>query len=740
MSLSTFLKDCDLSEFLKNHPADDQNPRFHPNSRSQYHALAEYLRTANLGVLLVDSNQTDGADNEDETNDDSNTSDREDSSSPDPIFGATRATNPRRASADPRAQNQSPVPGEIRENISSYEANMRPLVLKDGVRSSFVLEFLKLAESKSSFDYRQAQETMVADLLTMLEVPNYDENKQYYVLWEVWLCRPGITDTNEGLWLNEEIMAVLQGPEKKNKKAVVRYILKLEKRRQVPIKNIKWKCIKGNLDSYDYEDADLSPNIVQDNFKWNTNFINQNYTNGLFFYEYDIRNMPVNMRTLGSAVSLDTIGISCGRPFRFPEWMERNPARLEFFTTTYNIAAMPIIRNRNSQYNKSTLIASFNALYERWNPVWISLINSKRELDHWFNTFDISLLSNHKYSSLSAFNLKGSKTREQGATDDFANENAVANPNDITVSPNVYFLLPVPVNSMSRSITSWAAVSKKLRGPRNVDNSRWNPTTHKSWLQSPSFNEHASNSYQQLIRANGGQGIEHVGLSSVLGSGAHMDAALHAVRYIRKEHKPKAISEFSEKESEDALRDYTVNLPTIVDKIGKRLVSYPVQIDDMHSRCPQQNFVALEFPVYFLKDPIDGSFFYSRIDAITQDFMPEDKATPTSKGYAVWEYKTRWGNQEPGDNAEEPHIRQTAFYCFCLSFMLTQKIMFFYIRYVRASSPGDLHETTLNIYTYKYRYEPDPADSDKWNAKTAYRFLADLEGPGAGGGGAGGGG
>jgi len=430
----------------------------------------------------------------------------------------------------------------------------------------------------------------------------------------------------------------------------------------------------------------------------------------------------VLQRKIGLTVSIKNIGVTCGKPFSFHKWVDDEKNLLSQFISAYNNGDGDP-RNLMLQYIDSSRPPSISQLktwfkthYNFWESKWIDIIKKKkRDVNQWTNTFDIALLSDHKFSSLSVFVLYGTTIHDQIDTEDDYSDRSTEDSDVTSVYPNTDLLLPVPfIRNRTRGTISWSGVSKYFNFDGPSRNGSIKGSHEKHWCTRTEEKKGVSNIYRLLVHTNGGQGIEHVSLSSVLGSGAHTGAALDTLQ-----NKIGIVAGFSTRpENIRLLEKYEQGLPGIVDILGTQLAETEIE-----NKKPKNSIIAVEFPVYYFPKKIEKMYIYSRIDAISKNFLNDE-------GYAIWEYKTRWGEQNISDasGADEMHVRQTAFYCFCANNMLPdiKKIRFFYIRYIKMLNDTSYENTQMEVHTFRYRYAQDPTNTELWNAEKHYNFQTKI--------------
>lgn len=591
-------------------------------------------------------------------------------------------------------------------------------------------------------DTHTAAERLIGRFKNMLRWPVGDDiNTDVYVLWEVWVDR-GTDDESD--YTQEEREHILTGPALKNLCSVVRYIRKVSRvqvnGRQVTElapNNLRLSFYNSLADyaarKKSYPQVDDEPcdeaipyYICANDPKWRVGSQRDEFTLN------DI---------LGNKVDITTIGLSCGRLFRFPEWMDK--LKLARFIQEYNDAAMKIIETRNDVYfsadarnriTRNQRKEQYDDLYKAWFPLWIECIRGRRNMSAWSNTFNLKLLRTNLVSSMSMYTWFGSTTSDEVETEDGREAeptDTADNDYEIEVSgPNDGYLLPTG----KKSLISWAIMEKLFLKAQKAKNQQKADLTnelgnanaqrkreieaeiaeidiffesHKKPEKVETFPvdiTHARhpNIYKLILDAQGAQGQEHVNLSSFLGTGVHTEASLTVLR-LQNVHR--VISTAITKQS--ALEDYEKEIPGIVRDVGHALITSKLgnvaNIAD--------SMIAVEFPVYLLDHPFGGMYLYSRIDAIS-------KGIGRRQEIAVWEYKSKWANDiEIEHDAHIGDIRQAAFYCYCLSQMTTlDPVEHFYIRYVKILR--EVERPTIRVITHKYAYKLANGrflfDFDKW--------------------------
>ena len=156
-------------------------------------------------------------------------------------------------------------------------------------------------------------------------------------------------------------------------------------------------------------------------------------------------------------------------------------------------------------------------------------------------------------------------------------------------------------------------------------------------------------------------------MSSTLGSACHNAVAVKLLN--EKPTLPNGIENWS------ALNIYLTQLPPIINDIAKLFYD---KLKD--------SIVAVEFPVYDFEETtqVDGIKF-SRIDAITKDY--NDGNGVTYPGYAIWEFKTRWGKVANfKTKAEKDDLAQAVYYREIFKKMTGNKVEHIFIAYAHVTN------------------------------------------------------
>jgi hypothetical protein len=213
-----------------------------------------------------------------------------------------------------------------------------------------------------------------------------------------------------------------------------------------------------------------------------------------------------------------------------------------------------------------------------------------------------------------------------------------------------------------------------------------------------------ANLYQLFKAAAGGQPVELRTLASYLGSSAHLQAMVTALR-----HKPKLPTALvSRRGGWDALADYVQRLPAVVQEAGRAFMGDLVD-----------KVVAVEFPVYWCGLGADEAFVHSRIDVLTR-----------SNGGAVdvWEFKTKWSTENKAHLAKPllRDLRQVLLYAYMLRLQTGLSVDKVYVRYTTVDPAG---RVTLTTHSYAFdAVKFNWAVADALRGTTAYvdRTLATL--------------
>lgn len=557
--------------------------------------------------------------------------------------------------------------------------NGRPL-LTYGPRGNTLIEIRTSDVSQNIEQEQVVFKKTIEAIQTMLHLPpNYIKDDAVYVLWEIWKDRANDLTISD-VYSEEEEMSITAGPNLREPVNVVRYFVQI----------------------------DPTPKKIEYKFK-----IRQSATNYVVdhsFPEYKVN--PDNNKAfidlgLGNRVDCTTIGTSCGKLFSFPTWMK--PENVANFIKIYNSKALTIIQGgKQTQKNRKE---QYNALKKAWVPAWFKCVLDKKAgpddpLGRWNNTFDLALLYDHNFTSMSMFTWFGSSKIGQLETrteNDFNEDKPVedAQIDDANADvQNEHYLLPYSTSSRYRQVWSKSKLFEILfKGSNELTTDVIKPMAEFVPNQEVIIKDRNSvNIFTLLKQSNGVQAIELSNLASVLGSECHAGVS----NFIFGNKTEKRVKGYSAITDPKTLATYATHLPPLVKEIANDFVTV-LDVDKTRQTSATESIhnllayiITVEFPVYlfFAKSPEamrDTVPFYSRIDAISYEYQKGDE-------YSVWEYKTRWGEasiNKPNIDA----IRQAAFYCYCIQKMTKITCKYFYIRYVKET------QGKLNIKTFKYQYD-----------------------------------
>lgn len=514
---------------------------------------------------------------------------------------------------------------------------------------------------------------------TMLSLPpNYMEDDPVYVLWEIWKDRANNLNISDVYSADEE-MSITNGPNLREPVNVVRYFVQID---PTPMEIPYRFKIRGSATNYVVEER-------------------------LPYYKVKPDNKPFLDLELGKRVDCTTIGTSCGKLFSFPTWMK--PGNVANFIKIYNSEALTIIQG--DKQTKKIRKEQYNTLKKAWIPAWFKCVRDKKAgsdnpLGQWNNTFDLALLYDHNFTSMSIFTWFGSSKigqLEALTENDFNEDKPVVDAQiDETNADfqNEHYLLPYSSSVRYRQVWSKSKLFEILfTGSNELTTNVIKPMDEFVPNQEVIIRDRNSvNIFTLLKQSNGVQAIELSTLASVLGSECHAGVS----NFIFNNKTDKGVKGYSAITDPKTLAIYATHLPPLVKEIADDFVTV-LDIDKTRQTSATESIhnllayiITVEFPVYlfFAKSPEamgDTVPFYSRIDAISYEYQEGDE-------YSVWEYKTRWGEgsiNKPNIDA----IRQAAFYCYCLQQMTKITCKYFYIRYVKET------QGKLNIKTFKYQYD-----------------------------------
>jgi len=504
---------------------------------------------------------------------------------------------------------------------------------------------------------------VVRKLSGMINTDGLDAGRDMYVLWEVWMDRKDNL-AYDADFSEAEMDTILNGYTQGDRGlcSVVRVIRKVKPEKsetQNPL--VYYKSL-----------ADYNTNIPAFPVTSDSQPIR---SKKLPRYELE---RDFLTRTVGQSIDLTTIGISCGGLFQFPTWID--DIKLATFIREYNVLARNEINFRPANGRRITFDIRkqrYKTMNDLWLPLWLDCIQGQRPLNGWTNTFSISLLFSHTFGSMSMFTTYGAKYTPEPNDDDKLMELTVTSPMDGYLVPVKLVLSWNGMLALLHAKWKFAQPDKKFKiGTYAVENvDRGMPAQ-------------MLNMYALLLKANGGQGVEHVNLSSFLGSAAHTSAALTAFKNGQEFHRHLETSIANVK----LLTDFSNATPTIAQASGKVLAETKNALTDPNM--PDETMRAVEFGVYLPARTFNGSYFYSRIDALANHYLD-------TEGFSLWEYKTKWGDDRSIMTlAALDDILQAAFYCYCIEKMTGVVEEVFYIRYVKIECTAE--KPKVSVYTHKY--------------------------------------
>lgn len=383
----------------------------------------------------------------------------------------------------------------------------------------------------------------------------------------------------------------------------------------------------------------------------------------------------------------NTIGIDIGRPFAFPAILKNMPMytmQRDVFIGGYNLVVLNrigVLSGSNVSSNDSQTMKK--SIITLWNDFVKKVIGNqpKIKLEAWTTpmpNFDINTFSKGTAEMCSAFtwwpnrDVDFSPMALETGEDVERPVSADGENSDYALYRDQKILVP------RSSVTSFKAYKKAftMTGKYKL-NGTYNKKVENVEVLNP----------YKLLAVAGSQSIELSQLASILGSGCHNSAALEAIQ--RNDRIATSIGNV------EYLQTYLNSMPAITHTVGKLIAE--INMD---------NVVAVEFPTYHFDSEIVGGICYSRIDAITKDYTLPDTSKDT--GYAIWEYKTRWGtgSAQWKDKAEEADILQAMYYLTQFNEMTGSKATLFYIVYagISASSAqnvGEVVDVELRVYRFE---------------------------------------
>jgi len=400
---------------------------------------------------------------------------------------------------------------------------------------------------------------------------------------------------------------------------------------------------------------------------------------------------------------LNTVGISIGQPFAFPAIlinMDQYDDRRNLFVKDYNklvIGRMKLLSGNTTSSDPKTqkkkedtmkspeFIASSKttktAIIDKWTTLVKEVMDKENTLEDWTTdmpNFDVNTFSKGTAELCSAFTWWPNRdvTFNPMAADAIVSDDT---PVSLDGENSDYALyrdrkMLIPRSAVSSFKAYKKVFSLSLKGH-----------THNGVFTSKSENVDVANPYK-LLAAAGSQPIELSNLASILGSGCHNSAALEAIKANK--NIATAIGNLK------YLENYLNAMPEITHAVGTVLA-------DVNKKA----LVAVEFPTYDFNPNIKGGICYSRIDAITKGYKFMD--LPPDEGYAIWEYKTRWGaGPKPWKTeATEDDIIQAAYYRERFNAMTGLEAKICYIAYVQIAAPSKLDlGNVVDIELFVHRY------------------------------------
>jgi hypothetical protein len=391
--------------------------------------------------------------------------------------------------------------------------------------------------------------------------------------------------------------------------------------------------------------------------------------------------------TASDVFDITTIGIDIGKPFAIPDILlsHTNPDAVNNFINQYNIAVCSHINTL-----KTNTTSQLPALANAWKTLktncmtnWSDLLKTikNKSLIEWtteIKDFDINTLTRYTADMCSCFTWWNERNMDfvPFKLQEIEPDESQSETKDYGLYRDNKMLIP------RIDVSSYKKVKDLLKFP----------TDGYSKIVTTSYNEKfpdVTNPYPLLAGA-GTQSIELANLASILGSGCHNSAALEEIDKNSRVNPnpnpnplPTAIS------NTNYLNQYLNAMPEITRTVGKFIQKNVT------------NLKAVEFPIYHCDQKIPTGVCYSRIDAITENFQ-------VGEGFAVWEYKTRWGkNVSITDKANTNDVNQALYYCWRLQEMTGIKIKYFYVLYVHvvnvpAKSDG---KNSVELEMYVHRYE-----------------------------------
>lgn len=367
---------------------------------------------------------------------------------------------------------------------------------------------------------------------------------------------------------------------------------------------------------------------------------------------------------------IDQIGIDCSRPFKLPTIFSED--KLTIFIDNFN----KLMAGKQPDDASDTVApySGFKAdmrkeLIEEWTKL-LKTIPPNDNLSEWTAEihFDVNLIFNHTAQFCSCFSWWGSTLSDLQAINGLESEDT----DYVSFRDNKILV--------SRAIlVSYAEMKRK---------NCWELSSQVDLFRTERIRKievNKSNLYH-LLAKTGCQQVELTNLSSTLGSACHNAVA---VKLLNEKEIPNGI------ENPSALKIYLTQLPPIINDIAKLFYD---KLKD--------SIVAVEFPVYDFKKTtqVDGIKF-SRIDAITKDY--NDGHGVTYPGYAIWEFKTRWGKVANfKTKAEKDDLAQAVYYRDIFKKMTGNKVEHIFIAYAHVTNDynnmnSGKSQISLHVHYYK---------------------------------------
>lgn len=386
------------------------------------------------------------------------------------------------------------------------------------------------------------------------------------------------------------------------------------------------------------------------------------------FPEVTLEKLDGFNRIKAISFEIDQIGIDGSRPFKLPAIFSEQ--KLKTFIIEFNDIMLP-----QQQVVPVAPYGDFKAdmrknLIEKWTTL-LETISKNDDLSKWTAKihFDVNLIFNHTAQFCSCFSWWGSTLSDLQAINGLESEDT----DYVSFRDNKILV--------SRAIlVSFAEMKRK---------NCWELSSQIDLFKTELIRKievNKSNLYH-LLAKTGCQQVELTNLSSTLGSACHNAVAVKLLN--EKPTLPHGIENWS------ALNIYLTQLPPIINDIAKLFYD---KLKD--------SIVAVEFPVYDFKETtrVDGIKF-SRIDAITKDY--NDGNGVTYPGYAIWEFKTRWGKVANfKTKAEKDDLAQAVYYRDIFKKMTGNKVEHIFIAYAHVTNDynnmnSGKSQISLHVHYYK---------------------------------------